>query len=332
MKLFLKKFENSFYELAPGILVAILIAIAAQFLSNNYQVPAMLMALLIGMALHFLGEEGKSVKGLTFSSNTILRVGIVLLGTRISIDLIISLDPNIIFIITLGVFLTIIFGILILRAFDFDWKFGVLLGGAVAICGASAAMAIAAVLPKEEKSEKRLTFVVLGVTILSTLAMILYPLLAKWLLMDEKSAGIFLGATIHDVAQVVGAGFSISDLTGETSTLIKLFRVSLLFPTVLIISIFVRQSSHINSNIKKPSLVPGFVLLFIICGTLNSFNLIPDLIRLFCSELSRWCLLVAIAAVGAKTRLQSLKIIGLTPAFLIIATSLFLVTFMLLLI
>ena len=79
MKLLLKKFENSFYELAPGILVAILIAIAAQFLSNNYQVPAMLMALLIGMALHFLGEEGKSVKGLTFSSNTILRIGIVLL-------------------------------------------------------------------------------------------------------------------------------------------------------------------------------------------------------------------------------------------------------------
>lgn len=332
MKLLLKKFENSFYELAPGILVAILIAIAAQFLSNNYQVPAMLMALLIGMALHFLGEEGKSVKGLTFSSNTILRIGIVLLGTRISIDLIISLDPNIIFIITSGVFLTIIFGILILRAFDFDWKFGVLLGGAVAICGASAAMAIAAVLPKEEKSEKRLTFVVLGVTILSTLAMILYPILAKWLLMDEKSAGIFLGATIHDVAQVVGAGFSISDLAGETSTLIKLFRVSLLFPTVLIISIFVRQSSLINSNIKKPSLVPGFVVLFIICGTLNSFNLIPDLIRLFFGEVSRWCLLIAIAAVGAKTRLQSLKIIGLTPAFLIIATSLFLLTFMLLLI
>ena len=120
MKLLLKKFENSFYELAPGILVAILIAIAAQFLSNNYQVPTMLMALLIGMALHFLGEEGKSVKGLTFSSNTILRVGIVLLGTRISIDLIISLDPNIIFIITLGVFLTIIFGIFILNSSRFD--------------------------------------------------------------------------------------------------------------------------------------------------------------------------------------------------------------------
>ena len=323
-------FENSFKDLAPGILVATLIAIAAQFLSNNYQVPSMLMALLIGMALHFLGEEGKSVNGLNFSSQIILRIGIILLGTRISADLIISLDPSIILIIAAGVFTTIIFGILLLKAFGFDWKFGVLLGGAVAICGASAAMAIAAVLPKEEKSDQQLTFVVLGVTILSTLAMIFYPILAKWLMMDEKIAGIFLGATIHDVAQVVGAGFSISDLTGETSTVIKLFRVTLLFPVVLVISIFVRHSSSANNNMQKPSLIPGFVILFIICAALNFFGYIPNSIRLFFSEISRWCLLIAIAAVGAKTRLQSLKTIGLTPAFLIIATSLFLMIFIIL--
>ena len=332
MKILFKNFENSFRELAPGILVAILIAIAAQFLSNNYQVPAMLMALLIGLALHFLGEEGKSVKGLNFSSQTILRIGIILLGTRISTDLIISLDPNIILIVTSGVFFTIIFGILLLKAFDFDWKFGVLLGGAVAVCGASAAMAIVAVLPKEEKSDRQLTFVVLGVTILSTLAMIIYPILAKWLMMDEKNSGIFLGATIHDVAQVIGAGFSISDLTGETATVIKLFRVTLLFPVVLTISLFVRRSSSLKlkNDIKKPSLVPPFVIFFVICATLNSFGFIPDSVRFFFSEVSRWCLLIAIAAVGTKTRLQSLKIIGLTPAFLIIVTSLFLMIYILL--
>ena len=330
MQVIFKNFENLLKDLAPGIMVAVLIAIAAQFLSNTYQVPAMLMALLIGMALHFLGEEGKSVKGLTFSSQIILRIGIILLGTRISADLMMSLDPSIILIITTGVFLTIIFSIFLLKAFDFDWKFGVLLGGAVAICGASAAMAIAAVLPKDEKSNRQLSFVILGVTILSTFAMIVYPIIARWLMMDEKIAGIFLGATIHDVAQVVGAGFSISDLAGETSTVIKLFRVTLLFPVVLVISIFVRRSSPIIKNVKKPSLIPGFVILFIICAALNSFGYIPNSIRLFFSEVSKWCLLVAIAAVGAKTRLQSLRTIGLTPAFLIIATSLFLMTFIIL--
>ena len=166
--------------MAPGIVVALLIALAAQFLSNNYKFPAMLMSLLLGMTLNFLGEEGKCLKGLNFSSQTILRLGIILLGARISMDLIISIDFNVILVVTSGVFFTIIFAIILLKVFGYDWQFGVLLGGAVAICGASAAMAIAAVLPKEEKSNQKLTFVVLGVTILSTIAMILYPILANW--------------------------------------------------------------------------------------------------------------------------------------------------------
>ena len=199
--------ENILKKYAPGIFLSILIAIAANFFSNNYQVPAMLMALLLGMTLHFLGEQGKYVEGLKFSSKIILQVGIILLGTRVSVDLLLEIDLRVILIITSAVFFTIIFGISILRAFGFDWKFGILLGGAVAICGASAAMAISSVLPKDKKLEERLTFVVLGVTLTSTLAMILYPIIANWLFTSEKKAGIFLGATIHDVAQVVGAGF-----------------------------------------------------------------------------------------------------------------------------
>lgn len=330
MKRIYRYFEDSFNELAPGILVATLIALAAQFLSNNYQVPAMLMALLIGMVLHFLGEEGKSVKGLNFSSNTILKIGIILLGTRISFDLILSLDLSVIITITSAVISTILFGIIILRMFGFKWHFGVLLGGAVAICGASAAMAIAAVLPKDDNSDQRLTFVIIGVTLLSTLSMICYPILVNLLSMNEKSAGIFLGATIHDVAQVVGAGFSISDLAGETSTVIKLYRVTLLFPVVLVISFLVRHSRSSKKNLNKTSIIPSFVLLFIICALINSFGLIPYSIKIFFSEVSKWCLLIAISAVGAKTRLQSLQLIGLTPAFLIIATSLFLVAFIIL--
>lgn len=326
----MKRFNQLLSDLAPGILVAILIALAAQFLSTNYQVPAMLMSLLIGMTLHFLGDKGKCVKGLTFSSKVILKLGIVLLGSRVSLDLLLSLDLKIILIITLAVFSTIIFGIIVLRSFGFDWKFGVLLGGAVAICGASAAMAISAVLPKNNKSDQQLTFVVIGVTLLSTIAMIFYPILVKWLGMSDIEAGIFLGATIHDVAQVVGAGFSISDNVGETSTLIKIYRVTLLFPLVLVISLFSRHSSFNKKNYKNPPLVPGFVVLFILFGLVNILGLIPNSANLFFIEASKWCLLIALAAVGAKTKLQSLKNIGLTPAFLIIITSLFLMIFIIL--
>jgi len=311
----------------PGIIVALLIAIAAKFLANNYQVPSMLMAILIGMSLNFLSEEGKCVTGLNFSSKNILYLGIILLGTRIDFENILSINQNVIFLVILGVILTILFSILLLKIFGFQYRFGVLIGGAIAICGASAAMAISSVLPKDDKSNERLTFVVLGVTIISTFCMIFYPIISNILNMDEKSSGIFFGATIHDVAQVVGAGFTVSDFTGETATLIKLFRVTLLFPVVLCISLMSYKFKLINDVDKKKPWVPYFIIIFICVVVINSFNLIPNNIKFLSNEFSSWFLLIAIAAVGTKTRLQNLKIIGFLPIFSMVLITIFLMIF-----
>tara|TARA_B100000900_G_scaffold411859_1_gene432407 strand:- start:1230 stop:2195 length:966 start_codon:yes stop_codon:yes gene_type:complete len=311
----------------PGIIVALLIAIAAKFLANNYQVPSMLMAILIGMSLNFLSEEGKCVEGLNFSSKNILYLGIILIGTRIDFENILSINQNVIFLVLFGVILTILFSILILKIFGFQYRFGILIGGAIAICGASAAMAISSVLPKDNKSNERLTFVVLGVTIISTFCMIFYPIISNFLNMDEKSSGIFFGATIHDVAQVVGAGFTVSDITGETATLIKLFRVTLLFPVVLCISLMSYKFKLINDVEKKTPLVPYFIIMFICVVVINSFNLIPNNIKFISNELSSWFLLIAIAAVGTKTRLQNLKIIGFLPIFSMLLITIFLMIF-----
>lgn len=110
-------------------------------------------------------------------------------------------------------------------------------------------MAIAAVLPKTDKSERNLAFTVLSVTLLSTVAMIAYPLLASWFHFDALESGVFLGGTIHDVAQVVGAGFSIIPEVGETATLVKLIRVSMLAPVVLIFSLS-RRSFSASSSLR----------------------------------------------------------------------------------
>ena len=319
----LVKYNNYIY----GIIVAVIIAIAARFLANNYDVPAMLMAILIGMSLNFLSEEGKCIKGLNFSSKYILYLGIILLGTRIDFENILSINQNIIFLVIFGVILTILFSILLLRIFGFQYRFGILIGGAIAICGASAAMAISSVLPKDDKSNERLTFVVLGVTIISTFCMIFYPIISNLLNMDEKSSGIFFGATIHDVAQVVGAGFTVSDFTGETATLIKLFRVTLLFPVVLCISLMSYKFKLINDVDKKKPWVPYFIIIFICVVIINSFNLIPNNIKFLSNEFSSWFLLIAIAAVGTKTRLQNLKIIGYLPIFSMVLITIFLMIF-----
>lgn len=314
-----------------GFLVSVVIAVAAQFLSEHYGAPAMLMALLLGIAFHFLAEEGRCVPGIAFTSRTVLRIGVALLGTRISVELLIGLGPQLILLVVAGVILTIVFGLLGARLLGRGWRFALLTGGSVAICGASAAMAIAAVLPKNEHSERNLIFTVLAVTVLSTLAMIAYPIITQALDLDDLATGVFLGGTIHDVAQVVGAGFSVSEETGETATLVKLIRVTMLAPVVLVFSLVIRSFADEEpaADGKRPPLIPFFVLMFLILAAINSFGLIPVVLQDILSDMSRWALLISIAAVGMKTSLKTILDVGGQAIILIVAETVFIAGFIL---
>ena len=322
-------FKNRLYVLFPGVIVSMIVATTAQFLADQYSTPVMLLALLLGMAVSFLGQEGKTVDGISFTGKTLLRVGEALLGVRISADLIIGLGPQLIALVMIGVIATILFGLIIARFFGHSWRFGLLTAGAVAICGASAAMAISAILPKDARSEQHLIFTVLGVTVLSTAAMVVYPIVVHALDISDTNAGVFLGGTIHDVAQVVGAGFSISEPAGDTATLVKLIRVALLAPVVLVVSLIIRSFAQAPEDGTKPPLLPTFVVVFIILAALNSLHLIPTEIANFLSQASRWLLLTAIAAVGMKTNLKHVLAVGGPAIALLFTETLFIASFIL---
>lgn len=312
---------------SPGVLVALVVAITAQFLADHYGAPAMLMALLLGIALHFLAEEGRCVAGIDFAAKRVLRLGVALLGARISVELLVDLGAAVIALVVLSVAATILFGLIGARLLGRGWRLALLTGGSVAICGASAAMAIAAVLPRNQFSERNLIFTVLGVTVLSTLAMVAYPILTQALELDQRATGVFLGATIHDVAQVVGAGFSVSEVTGETATLVKLIRVTMLAPVVLLFALAMRargaEQPGRAGRPARPPLVPGFVLAFLGFAALNSLGLIPAAAAAPLGDLSRWALLTAIAAVGMKTSLRSIFEVGGKAIALIVAETVF---------
>ena len=321
--------KNRLYVLFPGVIVSMIVATTAQFLADQYSTPVMLLALLLGMAVSFLGQEGKTVDGISFTGKTLLRVGVALLGVRISADLIIGLGPQLIALVVIGVIATILFGLIIARFFGHSWRFGLLTAGAVAICGASAAMAISAILPKDARSEQQLIFTVLGVTVLSTAAMVAYPIVVHALDISDTNAGVFLGGTIHDVAQVVGAGFSISEPAGDAATLVKLIRVALLAPVVLVASLIIRSFAQAPEDGTKPPLLPTFVVVFIILAALNSLHLIPTEIANFLSQASRWLLLTAIAAVGMKTNLKHVLAVGGPAIALLFTETLFIASFVL---
>ncbi|QFS81963.1 hypothetical protein FIU97_04165 [Roseivivax sp. THAF40] len=314
----------------PGLLVAAIIALASQFVAEHYGAPAMLLALLFGVALNFLGSEAKSRPGIDFGSREVLRLGVVLLGVRISAEMLNVLGWEIILLVMAGTVVTISFGMLTAPLFGFRHRFAFLSAGAVAICGASAAMAIAAILPRDERSEERLIFTVVGVTLLSTVAMILYPILAESLGLDTKTTGIFIGATVHDVAQVVGAGFSVSQETGDVATLVKLLRVLMLAPVVLVATLVIRSVIGAEeTGGTRPPLVPGFVLGFIALATLGSFGLLPGFVITVASEASRWLLLMAIGSVGMKTLPKDILNVGTSAAVFLVAQTMFLALFIL---
>jgi uncharacterized integral membrane protein (TIGR00698 family) len=301
----------------PGLLVAVTIALASDWLSQHYGAPVMLFALLFGMAFHFLHEEGRCVAGIEFASRTILRIGVALLGARITASQIVSLGIEPVLTVIVGVATTILVGLFAAERLKLGRMFGVLSGGAVAICGASAAMAIASVLPRHKNSERDTILTVVGVTALSTIAMVIYPVLAVALQLDDANAGVFLGGTIHDVAQVVGAGYTISPESGDVATVVKLFRVAMLLPVVVVIALLLSQSDG-KAKGARPPLIPFFLLGFAALVAINSTGLVPALVTGAATDFSRWCLITAIAALGMKTSFKDLIVVGWRPVGLMI--------------
>jgi uncharacterized integral membrane protein (TIGR00698 family) len=306
----------------PGLAVAAVVAIAATFLSLQYNASAMLFALLLGMALNFLAEEGRCVPGIQLASSVVLRTGVALLGLRITIHQVTALGWLTVLLVIASVVLTLLVGIALARALGLGSAFGTLTGGAVAICGASAALAIASILPKHKHAERDASFTVIGVTALSTIAMIVYPLLVSLLALNHHDAGAFLGATIHDVAQVVGAGYSVSAETGDTATIVKLLRVAMLLPVCLGLGLALHVRGAEAAHAAP--VLPWFAVAFAVLVVVGSSGWIPKLVTDAGNVISRWCLVAAIAAIGMKTSLKSLVEMGMKPVMLVVGETVFL--------
>lgn len=225
----------------PGVAICAVIALAATFLSEHYGGPQLLYALLIGLSLHFLSAYPQVRRGIDFCGTTVLRAGVALLGARITLGQVSELGAGAAIVVVMAVALTVLFGVLLARWLGRPRDEGLLSGSAVAICGASAAMAVAAVLPQTRENQRFTLLAVVGVTVLFTIAMVVFPFLLTAFEFTAAQSGIFLGGTIHDVAQVVAAGMMIGQDAGDAAMVVKLFRVLLLVPVVLLIAFAYRK-------------------------------------------------------------------------------------------
>ena len=311
--------------LTPGVILCLVVGMSAKFVSEHYGGPVILYALLMGIALNYLSTESPCSEGIQFSAKSILQFGIALLGARITLEQLMSLGLTPIVIVLITVPATIVFGFFLGRWLKLGRSQSILSGSSVGICGASAALAVATVLPHNKDAEKNLIFTIISVTALSTVAMVAYPLVVTAFNLGPVASGVFLGATIHDVAQVVGAGYMMSDQIGDVATFTKLLRVSMLVPIVLIISVIASRWGKTKIDAKPNGFpLPGFLVAFIIIVTLNSGDFITPEVSMLMVETSRWCLIIAMVGLGMKSSFKELAAMGWRPMVLMLAETLFL--------
>lgn len=313
----------------PGLLSVATIAMAAGFIANQHGGPTLLYALLLGIAFNFLGQHERTAPGVDLAARSVLRIGVALLGARIGLEEIAGLGWAPVAVLVAAVILIVTVGTLVAKRLGLTRDQGILTGGAVGICGASAALALAAVLPQDRTTQRTTLVTVVGVTALGSATMIAYPLLVNVLEFDDRAAGIFLGGTIHDVAQVVGAGYIVSEPAGDTATITKLVRVAMLVPVVLVVAVLVSRGGHGAGPLAGRLPVPLFLVAFVALAAANSFGLLAAPVQAVAANSAMWCLIGAIAAVGIKTDFRELATIGWRPVALLLAETVLMTLFIL---
>ncbi|MCA3563712.1 MAG: putative sulfate exporter family transporter [Methylocystis sp.] len=305
-----------------GILLSAAVAVAAVFaeplmkqLTGGFSIPAMVIALFFGIALNGLASEPRFQPGITWCVKKLLRIAIGLLGLRIALGDILGLGIGAIVLVVASMALTIAASIWLARQFGLEAGYGALAGAANAVCGASATLATNTVVPNYKTKDADTAFTVVMANAISTLVMLAYPPLCLWLGLSSRETGIMLGATIHDMAQVVGAGYALSEDVGNTAVVVKLFRVFLLLPVVLAIGWWFTRSGAKTGEAKVPA--PVFAVVFLALALLNTAAVaMPSIqplylpVKTLLNEVSRWGLLLSIAALGLGTSVSAILAVG----------------------
>lgn len=285
---------------------------SAAWLSEHYGFPMMLLGLLIGLSLNFITRDPQTHRGLDFASRTCLRVGIIALGLQVTFEEIRQLGWPAFAALLAIMAVTIAAGMGGARLFGQSRYSGLLAGGATAICVASAALALYGMIGRDRLSQAQFALTLVGISMASALAMSVYPALAAELHFSDEQAGFLVGASIHDAAQAIGGGYAFSNEAGTYATIVKLSRVAMLAPIVLIAGIWLNAQRDKSAGIAvwRRISVPGFIILFLLVLCANSFLHIPDAMRTAALTGSKALLLLAVTATAMRSRMDLLMELG----------------------
>jgi len=314
--------------LVPGLALTGLVA-AAAFGIRTLSGIAFLSPLMLAMVLGILIRNGVGMPELAKSGNTfamkrLLRIAIILLGLQLTFTQIGTIGVSAVLILVTCTVLTFVFTKFAGRLLKVDPKLSELIAAGTSICGASAVIATNTV---TRASEEDVAYAIACVTLFGSIAVLTYPLLAYYPLLEPRSFGLWSGASIHEIAQVVATSFQHGQASGEFGTIAKLSRILLLAPMVLMLTAIARRSPlQSTPSDQGDAPWPWFVLGFLALVLVNSIFTLPNDLKSNLSVLTTVLLTMALAAMGLSTDIRKLTAKGLRPFLLGLVSFLFIAT------
>lgn len=306
-----------------GIFFTALFALASYYLASLPWIAEkgfspLVIAIILGMIYgstfrHHLPESW--TPGIRFVAKRILRLAIIFYGFRLTLQQVAAIGLNAFILDIVIVSLTLMIGTWVgMRLFKLDRDLSILISSGAAICGAAAVLATEGVLRSEPH---KAATAVISVVVFGTTAMFLYPFLqaSGWFGFDNTHYAIFAGATIHEVAQVLVAGSKISAESGNIAVIVKMTRVMLLAPALIVLGIWLAMSAKQKMQHKVSATIPWFAVMFIGVVSFNSLNLLPASLIHTVNQADTFLLTLAMAALGIETNLVQIKKMGLKPLY-----------------
>lgn len=303
--------------LVPGAAAASLVAGLALFSAGMpwaaaWGLGALTLAIVLGMLLGNLGIASAAPldAGIDFCKSTVLRIGVVLFGLRITFQDIGEVGIAGMTAGVLVVILTFTLAVVVgTRVFGLDRHSAILIGAGASICGAAAVMATQAVVRARAET---VSVAIATVVVFGTLSMFLYPALYPMLGLNEHAYGVYVGSTVHEVAQVVAAGESIGERAAATAVIEKMWRVMLLAPFLLALGLGHGAGGE-ESGRRARAAIPWFAVAFIGAALLNSLGVLPRALVDALAWLATPLLAIAMAALGLRTRFSAIREAGAGP-------------------
>ncbi|WP_225931400.1 YeiH family protein [Leptolyngbya sp. 7M] len=318
--------RNQTIALLPGLMLTALIAAFSLSIEHTLKLTflnPLLIAVFLGMAIqNCFGIPTYFRPGIHFSMKRILRLAVILLGLKLSLTEVLAVGPVGLMIVISSSVSTFYLTCWLGRCLHINRKLTHLIAAGTSICGASAVVATNSVI---DSSEEDMAYAITTITGFGTCAMLLYPWVPALFQISPQAFGIWCGASIHEVAQVIAAGFQNGIVSGEFATITKLSRVLLLIPIVGFLGWENQYSSlHSNKTNRSNVPVPWFVVFFGLLVCVNSLNLVSESIKSLILSVNQFLLCLSLAAMGLETTLNRLAKIGLKPIYLAALSWLFL--------